>query len=270
MNHWADQEPKKGVVYLGINDDSREAESKVLAGQPGATIVKGAGTNQAMQGKTMAADGKTVLDLENKDDVARFLKESGVGAQRTGPDGQKERPEEAAKRVAALQELFLGKPDEKPVRGRKGINPKARDEMADFVRVLQQVEEGKLGMDRLIISGHCDGNKIYGAGGGVKLEQLQAMMDLFPKAQQGVDDLMLSACHTLENGRSNKDGSPYKSMFPGLESVWGYDGRSPDFRTGSPEHIRNWLGASAGGSSERIEDAAKGAHANATVRKFAP
>jgi len=56
------------------------------------------------------------------------------------------KPGRGGHRVAAIEDLFLGKrtKDGKHVAG-QGMSINARDEMADFVRVLQQVESGERG-----------------------------------------------------------------------------------------------------------------------------
>jgi hypothetical protein len=254
---YADDE---SVVYLGINSQSREAEKQVFAGEPGATTVTGSGTNAAMQGKIMAADGKTALDLAKEVDLQRFLKESGTGAIRTDTDGNPlETPEQAKARLDQLEALFLGT---KGATGARtgGLDPRMRDEMAQFVQVLQKVEQGDLGMDRLVMSGHhrSSEKRLYSEGTreGVSFQQLQTLMEQFPEARAGVDDLMLSACNTLNSSAAEKQ---YKDIFPDLDTVWGYRyTQSPGVAQGSQDHIKAFLEASQGSDPERVRQAAQG------------
>ncbi len=262
----------ESVVYLGMNDASREAEKHAFDGNPNATVVTGAGKDAKMQGKTMSTDGKTVLDLSKEDDVRRFLMETGVGKTKVGEDGNPlESKADADKRLAALEDVFLGAKGKDGKRS-GGIDKGARDEIAGFVQVLQQVEQGDKRMDQLILSGHSTGSWVYSEGydrPGVTFEALTGLMSQFPQAQGGVKDLMLSACHTLEKSEwgDTRDGAQYTKMLPNLEDVWGYNGRAPapglDPRS-SVNAIKNFVTAAPGNDPAKIAEAAKRSGANAT------
>ena len=76
--------PRESVVYLGINDASRETEKKVFQGMDNATVITGSGTDKSMQGKTWShkpgPDGQPVLlDLSKESDLEQYLTEAGVG-----------------------------------------------------------------------------------------------------------------------------------------------------------------------------------------------
>jgi hypothetical protein len=265
------EEPRgyENVVYLGLNDASRETERKVFTGADHATVLTGAGKDAAMQGKTLAADGKTVLDLTKEEDVQTFLKEAGVGARRVGIDGKPtETKAQADARLAALEAMFLGKKKDGKRDG-SGLDVGVRDEMADFLRHVQKVENGEAFMDRLILSGHSGGGHVYSeaeGSPGLGFRQLGQLMKHFPKARNGVEDLMLSACHTLEEGYNTKGGAQYRDIFPFLRSTWGYDGTSPDYKQGSDRHIRAWLNASKGNDPTEVKKATAGRiHADAVV-----
>src|SRR5690606_22872624 len=97
----------ESVVYLGINSDSREEEKKAFASEKNATVITGSGTDEEMQGKIMAADGETVLDLSKEEDVKQFLRESGAGAVRMDENGDPmETTREAMARMGRLEDLF--------------------------------------------------------------------------------------------------------------------------------------------------------------------
>jgi hypothetical protein len=278
MEHWADQGEKKkdgpeSVVYLGINDASREKEKKVFDGMDNATVITGAGTDPKMQGKVMGADGKTVLDLGNEGDLTRYLKETGVGGVRTGPDGKPiETEKDAAARMSSMTDLFLGAKGEDGKRA-GGLDPGVRDEMAGFVKTLQNVEQGDATMDRLIMSGHSTGEWVYSeaeGNPGVTFDQMSTLMGQFPKAQAGVQDFMLSACHTLEKSEygDTRSGEQYQKMFPNVKDVWGYNGVSPSYKQGSASHIKNFIEASEGDDVDKLKAAAKKSGQNATVKGF--
>jgi hypothetical protein len=289
MSHWAEpvlpgapaQRPPErrpgdpeSVVYLGINDASREKEKGAFKGVPNATLINGAGTDQSMQGKTMSADGETALDLGKEEDLRQFLREAGVGNMRLGEDGAPlEKPEEALARMSALEELFLGKKNDAGTR-EGGLNPGVRDEMAGFVQHLQKVETGQATMDRVVMSGHSTGNWVYSeaeGNPGVTFAQMGSLMQQFPQAQAGVQDFMLSACHTLESFGSldTRDGAQYRDIFPNLTNTWGYNGYSPNYNQGSVQHIRNWLQASQGDDPAKVAQAAKRSGQNATAAIYA-
>lgn len=161
--------------------------------------------------------------------------------------------------MAALETFFLGEKGEDGTRS-GGIDTDMRDEMAGFVRVLQQVEQGQTRMDRLVLSGHSFGDSVWSgvSGNSLSFEQLGELMQHFPEAQGGVEDLMLSACHTLEEDYGTDDGQQYKDIFPELSTVWGYDGYSPNHKQGSPRHIRAWERASRGNNPNAVRRAARG------------
>lgn len=259
--------PRESVVYLGINDASRETEKKVFNGMSNATVITGSGTDKAMQGKayskTPGPDGQpVVLDLSKEADLEQYLTESGVGNQRKGADGNASETEEDAKaRMESMKDLFLGAKGEDGTR-QGGISAGARDEMVQFVDVLQKVEAGEMTMDRLVMSGHSTGDWVYSeaeGNPGVTFEQMKTLMDLYPKAQGGVQDFMLSACHTLEKSQwgDTRKGEQYKEMFPELQSVWGYNGTSPSWKQNSSGHIRAWMDATEGNDLEKIKSTAR-------------
>jgi hypothetical protein len=273
-------EPERGgkngeesVVYLGLNAASREAESKVFKGMDNATVINGSGKDDSMDGKVMSSDGKTVLDLSNEAHLQKYLSEVGVGNVRTDEQGHAtESKEDAAQRMQTMQNLFLGTPDEKGAR-QGGLPEGIRDEMAGFVKVLQGVETGERTMDRLVMSGHSTGEWVYGeqeGNPGVTFAQMAQLMGQFPKAQGGVEDLMLSACHTLEKqpDRDTRGGEQYQEMLPNVESVWGYNGFSPSWKQGSVQHVKNWLKASQTDDLDLLKKNAKQTGQNATVKTY--
>lgn len=259
--------PRESVVYLGLNDASRETEKKVFQGMDNATVITGSGKDKSMQGKAWShkpgPDGKPVLlDLSKEADLEQYLTEAGVGNQRKDGEGNAtETEEDAQARMEQMKDLFLGGKDEDGQR-QGGISTGALDEMVQFVDVLQKVEAGDMTMDRLVMSGHSTGDWVYSEADGnpgVTFAQMTNLMQMFPKAQGGVQDLMLSACHTLEDSQwgDTRKGEQYKEMFPQLQSVWGYNGTSPSWKQGSSRHIQAWMNATEGNDLDKIRATAK-------------
>lgn len=248
----------ESVVYLGLNRDSRNQEAEVFKHEKNATILTGSGDDDDMQGKVASQDPKKgPIDLSQPAGVMQFLTETGVGNIRQDAKGKPiETEKEAQARIQHLAKLFGGYTDEQGQQ-HSGLEVSLRDEMAGFVQTLQKVQQGQQTMDRLVISGHSYGDRVFGPDGEVTFKQLGSLMSQFPKAQGGVQDLMLSACHTLEKGYKTQDGEQFKRMLPNVQSVWGYNGFSPTLAQGSPAHIRDWLGASQGNSPEKLKAAAK-------------
>jgi hypothetical protein len=261
------------IVYLGFNNDgharTKEAAS-VRAYDKDATILTGNGEDQAMQGKIRSPKDGRVLDLGNGDELHAYLAEIGVGGKRKGESNA-----QAEKRLAAIEDIFRGSKDPDSGVRSGGLMPGVRDEMAQFVAVLSKVESGQMDMDRVIMSGHSTGEWIYSEEGednssGVSFEKLAKLMKLFPKAQGGVEDVMLSACHTLENyeGHDNTGGDVFHRMFPNAEEMWGYKGRSPNAAGGSLSHVKAFLESSEGHDPDAVARRAKATGGNATVKRF--
>ncbi len=255
--------PPEEVVYLGINSASREREKAAFAGAGNATFITGSGDNEIMNGLAWSTDGDTLLDLGEPEDIARFLDERGISDVRTDALGKPtETFDDAQRRADLLADLFIGgvAEDGAPT----GLEPGMRDEMAQLLEVLHGVEAGERRMDRLVVSGHSYGKSIFSeTGEGVAFEDLGTILEQFPAARHGVEHLMLSACHTLEEYEGdgsdpvdNSDGSVYKDLLPGLRTVFGYDGKSPSGDQNSARHIERWLRSSDGRDPEEIAEAA--------------
>ena len=162
--------------------------------------------------------------------------------------------------MAALEAVFLGDlKDGKRVAN--GMHKGSKDEMAELIQTLQKVENGEIDMKRLIISGHHYPweQGIHGTDGdgtGIRYDHLQKVLGQFGHAQHGVEDLMFSACNTV-NGVSAQN-ERYLSLFPGVESVWGYNGIAPgpgaDPTNSSPAHIKAWDEASRGDDPQAVRE----------------
>ncbi|MEO5705001.1 MAG: hypothetical protein ABIZ52_00755 [Candidatus Limnocylindrales bacterium] len=127
--------------------------------------------------------------------------------------------------------------------------PALRDQLADVMRWMHRAEKGEIVIERLVLSGHSNGVKLWGdqasgtngAPGKMLIEQdLGNLARAFPKAAAGVEDIMFSACFSLNAVEI------VKKTFPNLQSVWSYGGWSPEIDQGSQEHMQEWSKATEG------------------------
>jgi hypothetical protein len=247
-SHWVEGSSggASSLLYLGVNEESRAGEARALARVPGAHTIVG-NDKHGMNG-SLVEDGE-VYDLANEEHVLQYLIDHGVLDVRVDADGLPlETPLDAQRRLWALHGVIAGSGEE------GGIDVGYRDEVAQMVALLNDAETGKIApIERVVLSGHSYGEALFGdAAGELPFADIAAVMKEFPQTQAGVQDLMLSACHTLEP-KTNPDGEIYREMFPNLDTVVGYDGFSPTAKQGSLGQILKWV--RAGGDPEAIAEA---------------
>jgi hypothetical protein len=128
-------------------------------------------------------------------------------------------------------------------------DPPLREQLADVMRWMHRAEKGEIVVERLVLSGHSNGVALWGdsergikgSPGKMLIERdLGNLARAFPKAAGGVEDIMFSACFSLNAVEI------VKKTFPNLKSVWSYGGWSPEIDQGSQEHIQTWQKATAG------------------------
>lgn len=129
----------------------------------------------------------------------------------------------------------------------------SRDEMARLIDVFRRAERGEIGLERVVLSGHSTGPFVEGEDGDrVDFSFFEDLARIFPGAAGQVQDLMLSACNTGQP----VDLPQYRVMFPNLQSVWGYEGRSPLARAAnmtSVQHVEAWERVSRGNHPGRVD-----------------
>ena len=127
--------------------------------------------------------------------------------------------------------------------------PGLREQLAEVMRWMHRAEKGEIVIERLVLSGHANGVKLWGDQargtkgdpGKMLIEQdLGNLARAFPKAAGGVEDIMFSACFSLNAVEI------VKKAFPNLRSVWSYGGWSPEIDEGSQEHMQTWARATEG------------------------
>ena len=180
---------KNGIVFLGFNEYAHdEANHLNRINRDGGAIAAKPGTEQ----DKITRNG-TSYDLQTTEGVGSYIATLGL------PDQQA---------VQAAEFLLR-------------IGGKARDEMAQFIRILSEAEMGERDIDRMVLSGHSVGSQIWGDhNGSVSFNQFNELFDIFPNAAGQVEHLMLSACYAGGEAKMEQ----YHEMFGNVQSVMAYHG----------------------------------------------
>lgn len=128
-------------------------------------------------------------------------------------------------------------------------DPHLREQLADLMRWFNRAEKGEIILDRLVLSGHSNGVELWGEasadaeskpGTMVVDRDLRTLTEAFPKAAGQIEDVMFSACFSINAVEL------VIRMFPNLKSCWAYSSFSPDVAGGSGAHIAGWSKATEG------------------------
>ena len=128
-------------------------------------------------------------------------------------------------------------------------DPHLREQLADVMRWFNRAEKGEIVLERLVLSGHSNGVELWGEyeegaesrpGTMVIQRDLETIGAVFPKAVEQVEDIMFSACFSINAVEI------VKKIFPRLRTVWSYGGFSPSVANGSIQHILDWEVATEG------------------------
>jgi hypothetical protein len=204
---------KNGIVYMGLNhyahDESRKL-NELNRGSGGAISA----TPQAKQDHI--TKGGVEYDLKTEAGAAKYITTLGL-------------PDHMALQAAE----FLHE-----------AGSQARDELAQFIRILSEAEMGERKIDRMVLSGHSVGSQIWGDDNGqISFDDLEELFHLFPKAAAQVQHVMLSACYSGGEVGMQR----YQGMFAGAESLWAYHGSSPGTWSGAMDHMGEWESATKSG-----------------------
>jgi hypothetical protein len=133
-------------------------------------------------------------------------------------------------------------------------DPHIRDQLADLMRWFASAERGEIELERLVLSGHSNGVELWGEaqanaeskpGTMVVDRDLATLAAVFPTATAQVQDIMFSACFSINAVEL------VIRIFPNLQTCWSYSKFSPDIAGGSGEHIAAWSGATEGAATLR-------------------
>lgn len=246
VHYWdPDGHEKKILLFIGIGD-TPEDEANALIAQVGAQGVVAINSNHGAS--STVTEGNQSFDLATAQGREGFS--TAVASRGMTPSGVIA----ASFRAAAINTLL------------ENANETSRDELAQVVSVYAAAQRGELTIERVVISGHHykDDDYIWsGYGDALYRSELATLATIFPKAATGVKDLGFSSCNTLT---SKADYKAVKSMFPKLDTVWGYRGYSPATHTGAIEHMQRWEKATRGERSRLSGDEADGIRKSDNVR----
>jgi hypothetical protein len=140
----------------------------------------------------------------------------------------------------------------------RSVPPRARDELAALAVALKQAGDGELAVNRLVLSGHSDGDSIRGDDRSddrstrISFRAVQELAHLFPEGAARIEHLALSACFCA-GPRAAED---FKTAFPNLKSVWGYVDYSPSAERGSPRALASWERMTDGEDASQVDNRA--------------
>ncbi len=122
----------------------------------------------------------------------------------------------------------------------------ASTELVRLVSVFWQAEQGKCAINRLMLSGHSDGDSLWGDDNGrIEWSAFAQLVALFPRARAEVHDLFIGAC----NNGWQTSVKRFIAMFPQLQSLWAYVKTAPSVATGGARDMQSWAHATEPGGS---------------------
>lgn len=219
----------QGVIHLGMRDASVKEVETLEKGNPaangGVESIKGYASN----GK-ITHNGKD-FDLTSKAGLTSFCNELKKG------------PDKMPKDQAEKFKKFL-----------EGQNEKSRDELAQLGLKFYQAGEGKLPVNRLVLSGHGWDGEISGDDGAAfKLTDVEALAKVFPKGAGKIEHVAVSACFC--SGKAHFE--TLQSAFPNLKSAFAYNAYSPKAETQAPAHLKKWESMTDGEDPSQVDPAFK-------------
>ena len=220
---------RDSVLYVGMNDSSAAQElAAIRQGNPGITPVR--------------TDGPD--NVRSKRDDSYFITPLGVKGRHVDLGTAKGRadfvkfldvPPATAKRIEAVL-----------AKAPKGL----RDELAQMAVGWAAAERGDRGPSRLVLSGHSDGDNVWGERGGedeaLTPKLLMELAKAMPRAAAQVEDLAISACSC--GGKETVE--QWRAAFPNLKTMLAYRTSSPTAEQGSGFELARWEKLTRGGATE--------------------
>lgn len=217
------------VLFVGMNPDSRHEVVHLQKANPKAGFNPVFGSDEP--GKiTVTLQGRTLeCDLTTDAGISAFVKSLQL-------------PADQETYVAAVFRNH---------RKQRG----ALDELAQIAQVWAQAERGGTAPSRLVLSGHSNGQGVWGENNGLltfnMLKQLAAAM---PAAASQVEDLHLSACYSGGEHAMTQ----HREVFPNLKTIWAYNGSAPGTWSGAMPHLDRWEKATRGRTDDIDRDVVAG------------
>ena len=193
----------------------------------GAALARGTPVHMAPHDDKAKLDGRT-YDLKNPADCEAF-------ALALTKD-----PARAAKLSAVLQ------------------SSGARSEVAHLAMLLARGDNGTGPTpSRIVLSGHNIGDGPYGARS-LAFAAVQDVAAIFPKGASAIESIQFSACSSASELNVNR--AQWLHAFPGLTSMWGYDGTCPLAASGGADFARQWEQKTHGDAELRTTGADRAAN----------
>lgn len=118
-----------------------------------------------------------------------------------------------------------------------------KDELAQFIAILSQMEKRNSGPGRLVLSGHSLGDYFWGEhNGSLEIEKIKEIAEALPGAAALIEDLHLSACYS---GKERYLTS-WRGVFPNVSTIWAYSGSAPGTYSGAKKHLSIWNSSTKG------------------------
>jgi hypothetical protein len=216
---------QQGVIHLGMREASKNEADAIEKGNPKANggIVRIEAYKS--QGE-ITYDGKR-FDLKTKDGLKSYR-----DALVSGPD-------KMPKKQAQEFVNFLGTQNEK-----------SRDELAQLGLNLHRTGEGKLPVNRLVLSGHgWDGSIAGDDGSRFELTDIEKLAKVFPKGAGKIEHVAVSACFCA----GEQSFETLRSAFPNLKSAFAYNHFSPKAETGAPADLKKWESMTDGDDPSQVD-----------------
>ena len=217
----------QGIIHLGMREQSTLEADALAKGNPAAN--GGVVRIEAFRSKgVMAYEGKS-FDLKSQTGLNDF-RDALTGAPDKMPKAQ------AQKFIDTLATQ----------------NKETRDELAQLGLSLYRAGEGKLPVNRLVLSGHGEPTGVIS---GESMEEEFSLVDVdklakvFPKGAEKIEHVAVAACFCA--GSANFE--MLQEAFPKLQSAFAYRDFSPKAEKGAPAHLAKWESMTDGEDASKID-----------------
>lgn len=197
------------IIFMGLNPSAID-EARSLRQQGNRVIFIGPGNTPD---STMRS--KVNYNLTNPSEVESFINTLGLS------------PPASRKLILAINTA--------------GRNIK--DEIAQLVEVLSQMEKDGKGPGRFVLSGHSVGGIYWGDPNGlIEIQKIKEIAAALPVAASLIEDLHFSACYS----GNERDLIKWRGIFPNVSTIWAYSGSAPGASSGAKRHLSIWNNATKG------------------------
>ncbi len=216
---------QQGVIHLGMRDTSSKEADALEKGNPKAN-------GGVVRIEAYKANGEVSYEGKNFDLKTKAGLNSYRDALMAGPDKM---PKDQAQKFVD----FLGTQKNE-----------SRDELAQLGLNFHRNGEGKLPVNRLVLSGHgWDGSISGDDGGKFTLGDIKNLANVFPKGAGKIEHVAVSACFCA----GEKNFETLRSAFPNLKSAFAYNHFSPKAESGAPADLKKWESMTDGDDPSQVD-----------------